>query len=116
MSYIKNVQMQIKQIIKKWYDTVFLRVLSSWLPASQPAWCTATSQNYYKLCLFGLESFPFKLPPENCARWGIGSRDRPRSPLTLTCEVWPWPSSQASYGHDPYTCKRSRSKVTQFKS
>jgi len=32
--------------------------------------------------------------------------------LTFDCDL----QSHESYNHDPHTCKRSRSKVTRFKS
>ena len=58
------------------------------------------------------------------------SRFRPQSYRTVDVwhrahfELWPWLltfdldldlQSQESYGHNPYTCKKSRSKVTQCK-
>ena len=43
---------------------------------------------------------------------GLGSGSGSELGLTLTSDLDL--QSQESYGHDPYTCKRSRSKVSRF--
>jgi len=51
---------------------------------------------------------------ENCPRLKIEVPPTAFQILTLTFDHGL--QSRKSYGHDPYTCKRSRSKVNRFKS
>jgi len=72
------------------------------------------AKNYQLENSFSIED---RGPTDRVSNWDRNHNHSPKSP-NPNFDLWPWPSVPGELwsGHNPYTCKRSRSKVTRFKS